>query len=574
MGEDSQVLGPKHPCKACSSSDGLQYYTDGHGYCFVCETWFPPEGENKSERVDMENSWEPVFGEFKTLKSRGLKRETCERWGYTVGEFKGRKAQIASYYRDSELVGQKVRFPDKDFMWLGGKKPGLYGQHLWKEGGQSIIVCEGEIDALTLNQMFGNKYPVVSIPRGANSAKKTFEEELMFLNSFDKVVVMFDNDDAGNKAVESVKGILEPGKLHVAKLPLKDPNEMFVAGRGQEVWDAFINAKPFLPSDIKMGSQEAFEKLLMKEEEGLTYPWPTLTKTLHGLHTGRIYLIGAGTGMGKTQLTKEILYHLAMEHDEKVGMILTEELEKDTLLSIMAMNADKRLNIWDVKNKEDEGSLKFYYDQTIGTGKFLYVNKFGDIDEKWAVDTIRLMSKAYGVKYIMLDHLGSIAAGALTSGKNEREAIDVVMPRLANVVRDTGVTLFLLSHVNTPESGRAFEEGGEVSLRNFRGSRSIGQWADGAWALIRNQKDTDIEKRSITDLVILKDRQIGGLAVGQRIQIRFDSKTGRLSEFTGTEIENNADVGEFDAVEDKGTEILDKPINEPEVVADDDFADF
>jgi twinkle protein len=264
-----------------------------------------------------------------------------------------------------------------------------------------------------------------------------------------------------------------------------------------------------------------------------------------------------------------------MEHGEKVGMILTEELEKDTALSLMGMWANKRLGLWDIKNKESADSLKFYYDQTLGTGKFHYVNKFGDIDDKWAVNTIRHMAKAYGIKYIMLDHLGSIAAGALKAGRNERESLDIIMPQLANVVRDTGVTLFLLSHVNTPEGGKAFEEGGEVSLKNFRGSRSIGQWADGAWALIRNQKDKDVEKRSITDLVILKDRQIGGLAVGQRIQIHFDSITGRLSEHAGRPEVDDEEIAEFGAVEDKGTEIIDKPkVEEPENVDEESFDDF
>ncbi len=60
-------------------------------------------------------------------------------------------------------------------------------------------MTEGEIDCLTVSQVQGNKYPVVSIPTGAASAAKVFRANFNWLESFEEVIVMFDMDDAGRK---------------------------------------------------------------------------------------------------------------------------------------------------------------------------------------------------------------------------------------------------------------------------------------------------------------------------------------------------------------------------------------
>ena len=120
---ESEVLEGKLPCDNCGSSDAFHIYTDGHGHCFSCETHVKKvKGyEDLVPEEPMSKEWEPVFGEHKDLKKRGLTRETCEKWAYSVGEYKGRKCQIANYMRDGELVGQKIRFPNKEFFWNGGK---------------------------------------------------------------------------------------------------------------------------------------------------------------------------------------------------------------------------------------------------------------------------------------------------------------------------------------------------------------------------------------------------------------------------------------------------------------------
>ena len=124
------------------------------------------------------------------LTSRRIDYNTVQKFHYGTGEYFGRPCQVANYYNsDRELVAQKLRYPSKEFQWLGDvKQAGLFGQQLWGSKGKMIVVTEGEIDALSVSKLWNNKFPVVSVKTGAAGAKKDLSKELEWLESFDSVV--------------------------------------------------------------------------------------------------------------------------------------------------------------------------------------------------------------------------------------------------------------------------------------------------------------------------------------------------------------------------------------------------
>jgi 5S rRNA maturation endonuclease (ribonuclease M5) len=122
--------------------------------------------------------------------------------------------------------------PNKDFLFLGDiKEAGLYGQHLWRNGGRKVVITEGEIDALSVSQAQDNKWPVVSVPNGARGAKKAIQRELRWLEEFEEVVLMFDEDEEGRAAAQECAGLFRPGKCKLARLPMKDANELLKPAR-------------------------------------------------------------------------------------------------------------------------------------------------------------------------------------------------------------------------------------------------------------------------------------------------------------------------------------------------------
>lgn len=120
------------------------------------------------------------------IKPRSLSEETCQKWGYTVSELNGKAVQIANYRNKCSMLSAKFRF-------LGdAKEAGLYGQHLWRDGGKRVVITEGEIDALSVSQIQGNRWPVVSLPSGC-PPRRPFNA-MQWLLSFEEIVLMFDDD--------------------------------------------------------------------------------------------------------------------------------------------------------------------------------------------------------------------------------------------------------------------------------------------------------------------------------------------------------------------------------------------
>jgi len=169
--EESEFL-YKTSCPNCGSSDANAVYSDGSNYCFSCEKYTVSHDKEVTYRRTRVKEFKPLQGEYGALKARGIHQSTCEAMGYFWSTYRDQRVQVANI-RDAQgnLVGQKVRTKDKDFVALGKPQDVLFGMHRFK-GGKKIVITEGEIDALSVSQVQDNKYPVVSIPNGASGRER------------------------------------------------------------------------------------------------------------------------------------------------------------------------------------------------------------------------------------------------------------------------------------------------------------------------------------------------------------------------------------------------------------------
>lgn len=469
-------------------------------------------------------SGELLAGEVVPLNKRGITEETCRKFGYMVGEFKGSKVQIAPYYKAGQLVAQKVRDASKNFKALGDfKGVELFGQHLWRDGGKKVVIVEGEIDALTVSQLQANRWPVVSVPNGAQGAKKALQSNLEWLERFDQIVLMFDMDDPGKAAAAECSPLFTPGKCLVATLPMKDPNEMLLAGRGAEVIDAIWAAKVYRPDGI-VGVGDLIGRLNKPIDYGLSWPWQGLTDATFGIRTSEIYTLGAGTGMGKSELWKEVMVHLGEHHKQRVGAVFLEETPEHTVRCLAGKMRDKLFHIPDQGWTQEE--LMDTVKHMESSGKYYLFDHFGHTDYETIKSRIRYLAVSLECRYIVLDHITALVSG--DKDGDERKQMDYLMTDLASLCRELDITLFLVSHLATPE-GKPHEEGGRVMLRHFRGSRAIGQWSSFAFALERDQQEPDENLRHVSTLRILKDRYTGR-ATGKCLYLGYSPETGRLKE--------------------------------------------
>ena len=133
------------PCPNCGSHDALALYSDGHTYCFSCETYTPPKDKpvkamihptksaQGSQRPAHEGMMDTSLLHFGQLSARHINMATCQKYGYYLGkDDKGTPCQVACYYDDQRnLIGQKVRYPDKSFKVLGKVSHIFFCQHLF-----------------------------------------------------------------------------------------------------------------------------------------------------------------------------------------------------------------------------------------------------------------------------------------------------------------------------------------------------------------------------------------------------------------------------------------------------------
>lgn len=505
------------PCESCGSSDACSLYSDGHTYCFACRAWKRAHGDEQPTGRSIVST-ALITGEVRALPKRNLTEETCQHWRYSVGEYNGKPCQIATYCdSDGNPVAQKLRFADKGFKFIGEpRKATLFGQQLWRDHGRKVIITEGEIDALSVSQLQDNKWPVVSVPNGAQGAKKSVAAQIEWLEHFDEVVFLFDDDEPGREAAKECAALLTPGKAKIGRiLGYKDANEALQAGEGPKVIDAIWGAKEYRPDGV-VSIESLFESAFDIATPGVPWPWKTLTDATYGIRTGELYAFGGGVGCGKSDVFKEIALHL-MGHGHKVGYLAFEEPPAHSLKVMAGKYLGRRLHIPGVVASPDE----LVRAQEYLAGKMVLFDHFGAMDEETVTERMRYMVTAFGAKYIMLDHLTALAAAI---EGDERRTIDKMMSRFAAMAQQLDFTLFFVSHLATPE-GKPHEEGGRVMEKHFRGSRAIAQWSHGMYGIERDKQKPD----QPTTFRVLKDR-FSGDAAGVTFGLRYDRDTGRLSE--------------------------------------------
>lgn len=471
-----------------------------------------------------------LTGEFKALQKRGISEETCRKFGYQVGRDKhDTTVQIAPYFDESgTMVAQKLRYANKDFKFIGEpKKAILFGSNLWNNG-KKLVITEGEIDAMSVSQAQNNKWPVVSIPNGAQGAKKTLAKCLEYLNGFEEIILMFDMDEVGRKAAAECAELFEPGRCKIASLPLKDANECLQAGREQEIIQAIWNAKVYRPDGL-VSVNDIIDEITKPIERG--FPWwlGRLTDITFGRRLGEIYGFGAGTGVGKTDfLTQQIAYDIT-ELGMKVGTIFLEQKPKETAKRIAGKIKGRRFHVPDGSWEQDEMvSAVRELD-----GKLVMYDSFGETEWDVIKGKIRFMAVSEGIQLIYLDHLTAMADTA-----DEKGSLEQIMKEMAGLANELNIIIHFVSHLTTPDQGPSHEEGGRVTIRQFKGSRAIGFWSYFMFGLERDQQHDDPNLRQVTTFRVLKDRYTGQ-ATGEVIYLGYNGLTGMLNEIEGNPFENS-----------------------------------
>ena len=530
MSNDSHFV--RHePCPSCGSKNNLARYSDGHAVCFTggCSHYERATGEVIESKPKTNRKLE-MTGVVASIPDRRISEATCKKFGVTVEydtEGKISKHHYPYYDKDTGAqTGTKSRIVDSKGFYASGTfdNVGLFGQQAFKGGGKYITVVEGEADALAVSEMFDGKWAVVSIRSGASGAVKDIKQNLEWLETFENVVICFDNDKAGQEASRAVLDLFTPNKAKNVKLSAKDAGDMLKERNVQGFIKEWWNAKTYQPDGIIAGL-DTWESIVAQEDvQSIPYPWACLNDMTYGFRERELVTITSGSGMGKSQIVRELEHYLLGATDDNIGILALEEDIPKTALGIMSIEANQTLHLSREFSRDDK---KVFWDRTLGTGRIFMFDHWGSTNEDNLLSRIRYMAKGLDCKWIILDHLSIVVSDQEVN--DERKAIDSIMTKLRQLVQETGVGLFLVSHLRRP-SGKAHEDGGQISLAELRGSAAIAQLSDMVIGLERDQQNADPQVRNTTTVRVLKNRYAG--LTGAACYLYYDKDTGRMIETT------------------------------------------
>jgi len=166
------------------------------------------------------------------------------------------------------LPGNTLDDPTTDAKYLNSpetllfnKSRTLYGLHLAKKAiidSKTAVIVEGYTDVIACHQ-HGRTNVVAAL-----GTAFTTEHAAKLRRFCEKVVLVFDGDEAGHKAADRAVEVLLNGEIdvHVAILPKgNDPDELLAQDGGEAAWDALVEnaqgAMPYLLNQFQMNLSAA-----------------------------------------------------------------------------------------------------------------------------------------------------------------------------------------------------------------------------------------------------------------------------------------------------------------------------
>jgi KaiC/GvpD/RAD55 family RecA-like ATPase len=552
-------------CDKCGSSDGKAVYEDNSSHCFVCEHTIPSEefkeqntkkpsrvrsSIKKEENMEVKPSSKPALtpeenAEIKSETSvkakgfRGIDDSVYAKFGVRHAFAEDTGEVMEQYYpctQEGQLVGYKVREVPKNFYSKGrtGADCELFMQFKFNRGGKYIVITEGEIDALSAYQMLAEyteskggifETAVVSPTTGANSHKQ-IAGQFRFFDSFENIIISYDNDKAGQTATEQLLKVLPKGKVKIMPMRYKDANEYLEKDKAKEFVNDFYEAKKQVPVGV-LASSKLYDRI-MGQTAVAKIPFPPFMSKLNelfvgGMPLGHIVNIAADTGIGKTTLVNELIYYWIFNSPHTVGIVsmeldagqygevlLSRHLEKKLALiesqdeKIAYLSTDRVIEKAKELTIKEDGDSRFY----------LLDNRDGSIEE--IQDTVEELVSACGAKVIVLDPLQDILDGL----SNEEQA--EFMKWAKGFIKSHGITFIFINHMRKTPAG----QNGADSEQNIMGSSTIIKSASANILLKRDKMAESEITRNSTEISVTKNRVCG--LTGPAGFIYYDNATHTL----------------------------------------------
>lgn len=423
----------------------------------------------------------------KFLHGRGLRDAVIDAW--RVGQDGGALAWPV-YDAAGNLVNVKSRaIAEKKFWNQKGTARWPIGVHRCDMAinGQRLIVCEGELDAMTLEQC--GLRNVVSLPNGSGD-QEWINLAWDWLLGFGEIVLATDADEAGRKAREEIARRLGHRWLLLSvTMPdgHKDANAALMAGVAPErIKAAITDAAEIKPGEIQWAEHWTEAVLEIDESPdrvtGLRSGIAKLDEMLKGFRTCEVTVWTGQSGHGKSTVLSQLVLNW-LTFGQK-SAIYSAELRPERYLNWMMKQATGK----GYPNRTEKRRAMAWVGPRVAM-----IDKQGSIELPDLIACMEYMTCRYGIGQLIVDSLQFVNAGA-----DELKAQKAIMQALVDFANRHRVHVHLVAHPRKAE-----HDGAEVGRSDIKGNVSIEQLAHNIITVVRGQHGTK--------MVVKKNREYGVL---------------------------------------------------------------
>ena len=363
-------------------------------------------------------------------------------WITPIGRYQSESGQTGTQWQITRLKTRALKHKHMQRLEPGGGGWGLFGWHTVPDTAKSIVLTEGEFDAMAVHQATG--VPTVSLPNGCQSLPV---EVLPLLERFDKIYLWMDDDVPGREGAEKFANKLGPNRCLIVRPlnnmvnPPKDANDALLQK---------LNMRELIESALPMPHKEilTFAEVRHELRYQLANPLqaagkqfstlPSMNTLLKGHRRGELTVITGPTGAGKTTFLSQMSLDLCQQGVNTLWGSF--EIKNIQLMKKMLMQYAGDTSALDdsmfehVADGFDE--LPMYFMRFYGST---------EIDE--VLDAMEYAVYVYDVEHILLDNLQFMLSSQMAnaSGFQRFEAQEQALEKFRRFGKQKESIVFVLT---------------------------------------------------------------------------------------------------------------------------------
>lgn len=529
-GGEEKMVCPK--CSADRKKKNQKVFSWNHskevGFCSHCNASFvvykeftkkyiKPLWKNNTKLSDNVVNW---------FDKRGIKQMTLRDFQLSEGmEFMPQVNKEVNtiqfnYFRDKELINVKYRDGQKNFKLHKDSELIFYNYDNVK-GLNEIIICEGEIDCLSIYEC--GHHNVVSVPNGASGQRMEYLDNCIELFGQDtKIILATDNDLPGVQMRNELASRLGIENCYIVNFgECKDANEYLIKYGTVVLHEAISNAKKY-PVEGIFTSDDFIDEIYSLYENGLNPAFQIGFEAFDKLMSfdfSRLITVTGIPGHGKSEFVDQIVIRLNTLFGLRAAYFSPENYPLELHASkIIEKLIGKRFSKNEISKQNLEIALEYYRDN------FFSICPEDDFTVETILKKARYLVKSKGIKILIIDPYNTLEHKK-NGNENETEYVSRFLDELRNFAKRNRIMIFLVAHPTKMQKNNGVFD--IPNMYSISGSSNFYNKTDFGLCVYRtNTDDTEVYVQKV------KFKHLGERGVST---FKWNKQNGRYSECnTGT----------------------------------------